>query len=70
MAAASSPDAERGRLNAERSGHGRFRWPEILTTRAASHTLSRLVMVERTAAAAGTATTSRSMSDLSRSTRL
>ena len=63
MAAASHPVAEGGNVKAAKSGHGRFSRPEIFTTRAASHRLKRLVMVENTAAAGGTATTSMSITD-------
>ena len=46
----------------ESCGHGRFSSPENFTMRAASHRLTRLVMVATTAAAGGTATTRKSTS--------
>ena len=58
-----------GNVQAAKSGHGRLSRLEIFTTRAASQRLSTLIMVENTAAAGGTATTSTSTSDWSRRIR-
>ena len=52
-----------GKVMAARSGQGRTSRPEILTMRAASQTLNRLISVENTAAAAGTTITSKSITD-------
>src|SRR4029078_1475987 len=61
IADASSAELDGGKVKAARSGHGRFRRPEIFTARAASQRLNTLVTVENTAAAGGTATTSTSI---------
>src|SRR3954462_5719023 len=61
IAAARSAELDGGNAKAARSGHGRFRRPEIFTTRAASQRLNTLVIVEKMAAAGGTATTSTSI---------
>ena len=50
-----------GKVIVEKSGQGRARRPEIRTTRAASQRFARLTMVDKTAAAGGTATTNKSM---------
>ena len=59
-ASASSARLEAGKVRAPRSGQGRMSRPEIFTARAASQTLNRFVSVVNTAAAGGTAMTSRS----------
>jgi hypothetical protein len=69
MAAARKTGVDVGKVQAAKSGHGRLSRPEIFTTRAASQRLNTLVMVENTAAAGGTATTSTSISDWSRRIR-
>src|SRR5262245_50014532 len=64
-ASASRPDAVGGKAKAGTSGQGRARRPEIFTIRPASQRLAKLVIVENTAAAGGTATTNRSINDFS-----
>ena len=69
IAAASKPEADAGNVSADRSGQGRVSRPRFSPTRAASQRLNTLVMVENTAAAGGTATTSTSISAWSRRMR-
>src|SRR5262245_3400622 len=62
IAAASTAVIKGGKLIDERGGHGRAKRPENFTTRAASHRLSKLVIVASTAAAGGIALTRNSIS--------